>query len=274
MTKVLEGQGVGARLAQLGSWIVIAGLLLACMQRVEGERAQTGECPEGEVCSAATPDGLDFVGHAFWDDSQSLRLGPVLVGGTFDVGIDALGKAELPGLAFEAEDPAVFAVAQGEGPFGPLLDGEPIYAVDGHFTLTAKSAGTTMIRVVDPSTGELFDRIAIEAYAVEDISITNMNDPERDYLLEGCEELLALRLLAKSGSRELRAFDQSVQLRADGLVRAEEDFWDCFAYTAPKGRVEVEVEVVAGGKSFTRALEVRTLAQEKLSSCPQPRRRD
>jgi hypothetical protein len=266
--------GFGRRMAWCVSASIACASLAACMSRLQGERAKSGECPVGETCSEATLSGLHFVGNAFWDETQLLRLGPVLVGGTFDIGIQTVDGEPLPDFALQAEDPSVFQVERGQGVFGPTFEGEALYPVDGHLRLTGKGAGTTMIRVVDRTTGELFDRIAIEAYEIEDIAITNMDDPDRQYVLAGCEELLAVRLLAKGGGDELRAFDQSVQLRAEGTVRAETNFWDCFAYRAPEGRVEVEVEVVAGGKTFTKALEVRTLAEVELKTCPERRSRD
>ena len=75
---------------------------VGCYEEVEGERAAdiaaggTG-CPEGEVCSDDTPLGLTFVGQGFYDDGGTVRLGPVLVGGTFDVSFygDGLGSYDI-----------------------------------------------------------------------------------------------------------------------------------------------------------------------------------
>ena len=239
--------------------------LIACMSEVDGERASSGECPEDEVCSEATNQGLRFVGNAFWDDDEELLLGPVLVGGTFEIGLKTVDGEPLPDFDIEVDDGRIFSVERGAGVFGPTTrSGRALHPVDGHMVLSGIGPGSTLIRIVDPDTGELFDRLRVEAYEIEDISITNMNDPQRSYVVAGCDEMLAVRLLAKDGDVELRAFDQSVQLRAEGQVRAEPEFWDCFNYRAPEGRAEVSVEVEAAGKTFARALEVRTLAEVGL----------
>jgi hypothetical protein len=248
--------------------------LIACMSEVDGERASSGECPDDEVCSEATSQGLRFIGNAFWDDEE-LLLGPVLVGGTFEIGLRTVDGEPLPDFDIEVDDGRIFSVERGTGVFGPTTQsGKPLVPVDAHVVLSAVGKGSTLIRIVDPDTGELFDRLRVEAYEIEDISITNMNDPQRRYVIAGCDEMLAVRLLAKDGDVELRAFDQSVQLRAEGQVRAEPEFWDCFNYRAPEGRAEVSVEVDAAGKTFARALEVRTLAEAGLRSCPAIERRD
>lgn len=247
--------------------------LIACLAEVDGERAETGSCPEGEVCSAATPEGLRFIGHAFWDD-ETIRLGPVLVGGTFDLGIRTVDGSPLPEFDVEVEDPGVFAAEPG-GAFA--LDGfdwDPDRRPHAALTLYGRGEGSTRVRIVDRETGELLDRLRVEAYEIGDVSVTNMNDPGRDYLIAGCEELLAVRLLVKGTDQQVRGFDQSVKLRADGVVRQEPDIWDCFAYTAPNDRTEITVEVETAGKTFTRILEVRTMLELGLRTCPERVRRD
>lgn len=253
---------------------VLAALSLACMQEVDGERATTGECPEGEVCSDATPAGITFVGNAFYDESM-LQLGPVLVNGTFDVGLKSADGQPLPDYAFSIEDGAVLAADNGLGVFGPTTDeGEPLYVVDDHLTLTGMGSGETYLRITDPATGELFDRILIEAYFVEDVRVVNVTEPDRDHLLAGCEQMVGVRLLANNGSDELRAFDQSVQIRVDdGTVSDEPQFWDCFLYDVPAERTEVTFYVDAVGETYVRTMPVRTLEEEGLTECP-PVRRD
>ncbi len=267
--------GRGRRWARSVLYAAIAALM-ACMSSVDGERAETGECPRDEVCSNATSEGLRFIGHAFWDDDEDeLRLGPVLVGGTFELGLQTVDGEPLPDFDIEIDDGDVFTGERGRGVFGPTTNsGRALYPVDAHVALRSKGPGSTLIRIVDRATGELFDRLRVEAYAIEDISITNMNDPRRPYLIAGCDEMLAVRLLAKDGDLELRGFDQSVQLRAEGQVRAEPEFWDCFTYRAPEGRAEVTVEVDAAGRTFARVLEVRTLVEVGLRTCPALERRD
>jgi hypothetical protein len=268
----ISGVGFGRRTVSCIPLSVLAIGLVACMARVDGERASTGECPAGEVCSQATEQGLHFIGHAFFDDSDTLLLGPVMVGGTFELGIKTADGGPLPEFAFEAEDGTVFDVELGNGQFGPTVANKPLYRVDSHLALTGLSEGRTNIRITDADTGELFDRIAIDAYEISDIELSNMNDPGREYVIGGCDELLAVRLVATNGTREIRGFDQSLSLRAEGSVSAEPQFWDCFRYAVPEGKAEVEIEVEAASRVFTKTVEVRTLADVELSACPEMRR--
>lgn len=271
----ISGVGFGRRAVSCIPLSVLAIGLVACMARVDGERAASGACPTGEVCSQATQQGLHFVGHAFFDDSDSLLLGPVMVGGTFELGIKTADGSRLPDFAFEAEDGSIFEVALGNGHFGPTVGNEPLYRVDSHLALTGLAEGRTNIRITDPETGELYDRIAIDAYEISDIELSNMNDPGREYVIEGCDELLAVRLVATNGTREIRGFDQSLRMRAEGSVSAEPQFWDCFRYAVPEGKAEVEIEVEAASRVFTKVVEVKTMADLELSACPDvDRRRD
>ena len=253
---------------------VLAALSLACMGEVDGERAMTGECPAGEVCSDATPTGLTFVGNTFYDES-ALQLGPVLVNGTFDVGLKTRDGEPLPPFLYAIDDPSVLSAAAGEGVFGPTTEaGEPIYVVDDHITLTGTGNGETYLRIIHPDTGELFDRVRIEAYQIEDVRMVNVSEPERDHLLAGCEQMVGVRLLANNGTDELRAFDQSVSIRVDdGTVNDEPQFWDCFLYEVPEGRAEITFYVDAVGETFTRTMSVSTLEEQGLTECP-PVRRD
>ena len=222
------------------------------------------------MCSEATTQGLRFVGNAFWDDDEELLLGPVLVGGTFEIGLKTVDGEPLPDFDIEVDDGRIFSVEHGAGVFGPTTQsGRALHPVDGHMVLSGdRSTAPPSSASSTPTPASSSIVCEVEAYEIEDISITNMNDPQRSYVVAGCDEMLAVRLLAKDGDVELRAFDQSVQLRAEGQVRAEPEFWDCFNYRAPEGRAEVSVEVEAAGKTFARALEVRTLAEVGLRDVP------
>jgi hypothetical protein len=255
------------RFAVFGPFVL--GLCLACVWgSEEGERSRTGECPAGEVCSDLTPAGLTFVGQILFDEASS-HLGPVLADGTFDLGITSTSGDSLPELGFQIEDPSVLAAVRGEGVFGPTdSSGNPLIFVDDYLTLTGVGEGSTYVRIVDPATGELFDRLLLEVYVVEDIAIRNANDPDREYLLAGCEEMLGVRLVARNGDIRVRAIDQAITMRADGEVSPEPAFWDCFLYTVPEGRAEVVVEVDTAGQTFSRTLSVQTLAEAGVAACP------
>ncbi|MCZ7687367.1 MAG: hypothetical protein M5U28_54965 [Sandaracinaceae bacterium] len=154
---------------------------LACLAEVDGERAATGECPAGETCSSATPEGLEFVGRALFDE-PTLRLGPVLVGGSFELGLRTQDGAPLPAFAASSSTNGV-RVTVGDGVFGPTTeDGEPYYLVDSYLVLRATSAGVAQIRVTDPATGELYDRLSIEAVELDSVNVVVAQDPDRLHL--------------------------------------------------------------------------------------------
>lgn len=247
---------------------VLAALSLACMSEVDGERAATGECPAGETCSDATPTGLRFVGNTMYDQSV-LQLGPVLAGGTFEVGLRSNGGEALPAFAYDVEDSGVFTASRGEGVFGPTNDaGEPLHPVDGYLTLKGAAPGRTYLRITEPATGELYDRLAIDVYEIDEVQVVLAQDAERTYLYEGCEEMVGVRLMANDGAREIRAFDQSVTIRAEGGVEEEARFWDCVLYQVPEGHAEITFEVEVTGQTLTRTLPVQSLESDGLTECP------
>lgn len=232
----------------------------ACfLAEVDGERATTGECPPGETCSELTPTGLTFVGAYLFDDESTLRLGPVIVGGRFDLGYYVRGgSASVEGASVRIEDPSMVRAAPGSGVFGPRDQetGEGIYVVDDYAELTGLRPGTTTVRIVDPATGQLFDRLELEVVAIESVLLVNVGDRDREVLYAGEDELLGIRLVTNNGTREIRAIDQSLEFHAEGDVQPELMYWDCFSYTVPTGVSEMRFEIVAGGQRFERTMRV------------------
>lgn len=256
------------RLLLAASTSTLALLSLACLGEVEGERAATGECPAGETCSDATPEGLEFVGRAFFDEPV-LRLGPVIVGGTFELGLRGADGSPLP--AFDATaDGDVFRVAPGDAIFGPTNeDGDAYYVVDAHVELRALRAGVTQVRITDPSSGALYDRLEIEAVELGAVDVVVALEPERAHLYAGCDEMIGVRLTADNGATSVRGFDEGMRVRANGTELQEEPlFWDCVVYSIPADATEVAVDVDVAGRSFRRTLAVSTLAGDGLTECP------
>lgn len=258
------------RATLVASTLLLAGLCLACLSEVDGERAETGECPDGEECSDATPDGLVFVGTPLFDDSDQLRLGPVLVGGTFQLGLRTRDGQPLPPFEHAVGDASVLGAALGEGVFGPVRDdGTPLYPVDAHLTLTGRAEGTSLVRVVEPGSGALYDRLELEVFELDDVAIRLARDPGREALAAGCEEMLAARLVVRDGATELRAFDQGLVMRADGQPMGDEPlFWDCFTHEVPADDDEVVIEADVAGRTFSHTFPVRSLEELGLSECP------
>jgi hypothetical protein len=265
------GRGPGPlmrRLAAAGGGAMVLVVVLACVASVDGERSSSGTCPEGEVCSAATPMGLTFVGTAFYDDQErAIRLGPILAGGRFSLGMRTADGAPLPNFEALASDPEVLVSELAEGAF---LDGEATYQpVQAHVTLHGLTAGHTRLRVVDPVTGELYDRLTLDVYELDRIDLVNLSDPNREHLLAGCEEMIGVRLVAKDGPTRFRAIDQDLTLHVDGEpMERERGLWDCFLHTPKEDQEETTVEIRTAGRTFHHTLAVRPLEDEGLETCP------
>ncbi|MEO1268960.1 MAG: hypothetical protein AAFX99_12735 [Myxococcota bacterium] len=76
--------------------------------------ASSTPCPERQ-CSDSTPFGLTFVGTGFWDDERP-HLGPIVEGGTFDLGVRRTDEARLPSFTVTTSDPSIMTAAVATGP--------------------------------------------------------------------------------------------------------------------------------------------------------------
>src|SRR5579862_8759762 len=65
--------------------------LFACFG---GDRADTGQCPAGETCSPATPNGLLFIGRNPSGEQLIAGPGATAIGGTQDIQLDYADDAE------------------------------------------------------------------------------------------------------------------------------------------------------------------------------------
>jgi len=234
------------------------GLSACLLAEVDGDVAATGEGPAGERCSPDAPDGLTFVGAYLFDSQSTLRLGPVIVGGRFDLGFRVPDGPPASDAVARVSDPWLVRAAPGTGTFGPVDEdtAQPIYVVDGHATLHGLAPGRVHVRMVDPDTGELYDRLELEVLAIDGIRLLNVGDPEREVLHAGESELLGIRLIARNGTEELRAIDQSLEFHAEGNVQPELMYWDCFRYEVPTDRDSITFEIVAGGQRFERTMTI------------------
>ncbi|CAN5895150.1 hypothetical protein BH11MYX2_BH11MYX2_23090 [soil metagenome] len=149
------------------SQLVLRGALVAALLPFTtaascdgGYRADSGDCPDGEVCSPETPTGLHFrgviIGEGFFDAGN---VKTTALGGTQDVQVET-----------ETDD----------GERAPFLLPHDVDADNANFTVEAASGdsftlrshaeGDAQIRVVDPSTGELFDRVRAAALPLASIT--------------------------------------------------------------------------------------------------------
>jgi hypothetical protein len=261
------------RVRRARTFAILGGLLalsLACVSEVDGDRATTGTCPEGETCSDATPMGLRFVGQIFFDD-ETAHLGPILAGGRFDLGLRTPDGAAVPPWTFTVENASVLGATTGTGTFGPVDEtGRPEYPVDGYLTLRGGTPGDTYVRILDASSGDLLDRILLDVYELRDVRIRNASGPSDDALVAGCESMIGVRLIATDGmtETEIGGFDQDVTVSVGGELRRERRFWDCFLYTVPAGATSADIEVTAAGRVFAKSMPVVTLESTGLTECP------
>lgn len=204
------------------------GWTVACAGESRGERSASGSCPTGEVCSAATPNGLVFVGEALFDDAGT-HLGPIAKGGRFDLGVHSEDGTPLPPLEFRLEDGSVLTTTEGTGEFN---DGNSTIEVDDYLSLRGLAPGTTYVRVVDPANGELYDRLAITVTEIGEVRLTNAHDPGQPFH-PGEENAVGVEIVGADGTEE-RAFDldmKVVSTQAD--LGVDPGMWDCFLFTPP-----------------------------------------
>ena len=247
------------RKPMIAMFIPFAVFSLGCLTEVNGERATSG-CPEGEVCNPQTPNGLSFTGQMFYDEGGVERLGPLLVGGTFDVSFRSL-DGELGVYEVDSDDPSVMTVRKGEGAQVLELDVYEGAEVRG------VSEGIANLRVVD-GRNRLYDRLAMQVYEIDDVELHNVSEPTRPELIAGCDEMLGVHLLVEDSGTPLRAFDSSVTVRVnDEALVAENGAWDCFVYRPPEEEREVTVVVKAGNRSFEIVYDVRERYPDE--ACPE-----
>lgn len=136
--------------------LLAVALVFSVASGSKGDRAESGHCPEGEVCSPDTPDGLYFVGPGFADSFFNADVRPTAVGGRQTISIDPVGLFHVLST-FDAEttDPAL-AVTSVDPP---------------QVTITGISAGSAHLRIFEPLTGALYDRLTVSAAEVESIEV-------------------------------------------------------------------------------------------------------
>ena len=137
---------------------LLAVPLVAC--NTAGERADTGQCPAGEVCSPNTPNGLHFIGNTLSDELIGGN-GPAAtaIGGTQDVALEydrGDGVRIALNLPYEADD---------DGGLGVTV----VHTSGSVVTVKGARSRSNYLRILDPATGELYDR-----YSVTGAALTSM----------------------------------------------------------------------------------------------------
>src|SRR5262249_34824128 len=144
----------GLTLVRLLPALSLAGCPLA------GERAGSGSCPSGETCSDKTPNGLALLGTKLGDDP----LGPMqplatAVGGTqgLTVVTGATSGAPTFTLPFDATTTSPMLAVTDVAP--PKL------------TVEGLAGGTSDLRLVEPGTELLYDRLPLDVAAVAAVEV-------------------------------------------------------------------------------------------------------
>lgn len=142
--------------------------LSACEFTTPGTRAGTGGyCPEGEDCSDYTPQGLYFKGPTF---SDCLLF--------CDSGIKKTAVGGTQGVTAYEDEWADFAF---DRPFSAAILGES-YAVEEvsppDVTVRAEAPDWSILRILDPTSGELFDRVSMNAASLDYVLLEPANAME------------------------------------------------------------------------------------------------
>lgn len=205
--------------------LLAAPMIAACYG---GERAETGECPAGEVCSPQTPGGLQFVGASFSDILLLAGPSPTAIGGTQRVQLEydpVPGGGYTPlDLPFNADDDG------GNGFTVETIEGSVV-------VVRGVASRTNYLRITDAATGELFDRKTLAAAAIDSINLVALTDDRIPpnvpvgFAVGPVEAAIALRgaVQESSGPISERLVDESMVLAAPGGHQRKWDLID-FGY--------------------------------------------
>ena len=227
----------------------LASLLLAACNTA-GERAGSGECPAGEVCSPATPSGLHFIGTPTADQIFLDGPGPTAIGGTQEISLeyDRANSEGLPlDLPYRADD---------DGGAGVRVVSQSAA------TVTVQGAGSrsNYLRIVDAETDELFDRYELTGAAVTEVALIGT---ELEKVPAGMELVwgpgdqtvgVALRgdVQQPGGPEKMRLVDTSLELALPGSTRAG---WDLLRLSTATAGTST-ISVTTGGTDLALPLTI------------------
>lgn len=216
----------------LTSMFVFGPLALAACDPL-GERGQTGECPTGETCSALTPDGLRFGGADLGDQLFTDQLRTAR-GGTQTIALEYASGATFD-LRYRADDAGGASVAVA-GTAGANV------SVDG------VAAGSNWLRIVDPDTGELFDRIVLGSQPIASARLVSTAlesrpvDDRRDLALWTTAHGFGVAL---EDAAHDRLVDEAMTLQ---LAGAAHPTWDTLVFSARPTVGTATLTVTAGDR--------------------------
>lgn len=224
------------RVMKAGGWVGASGAAVGMLALLGcgglGDRAMSG-CPEGEVCSDATPDGLRFFGASI-EGTVSNTAQPMAVGGTQSIRFEdaRTSTRALPSHTAVSSAPDVISV---------------LTSSNGGAVLRAEAQGEARVRVIEPS-GALLDRILVQAQPLDRVTLAHplLANPTRDLAYAQGTQQIGVALRGASGTRlvdeSLVVTDSSVE------VRAMAGRWDGFELTIPAEGATLTVETA--GRTF------------------------
>ncbi|HJL20458.1 MAG TPA: hypothetical protein RMH99_32625 [Sandaracinaceae bacterium LLY-WYZ-13_1] len=241
-----------------GSGALLLALCLACTVS-EGERAATGACPEGEVCSDDTPSGLSFYGPLPGDDPAGTGfLRRIAMGGTsslaFSSGSFGLSEEEDPAESGRLGEWAVESTA----PWFVEIDGEAepsphaTWTTDESVQLRGLAEGETTLRVYEPGSGALYDRITLGVERIRRVDGRTLGGARTDELAAGASGSVIFRLF---GEEQTRLVDEGLTVESE--LPFERVSWDCVDLDVPADAEEVTFIVAAGHRRWEVRVPVR-----------------
>jgi len=187
-----------------------------------GERANSGQCPAGEVCSPKTPNGLHFIGNQLADDLNLVGPSPTAIGGSQEV---ALQYDRGDGILIALDLPYT---ADDEGGAGVKITATSGSVV----TVTGQASRANYLRILDAADGTLFDRKQLTGASVDTIKLLPLNNervPAVNSGLAWAAGPLDLgvgiygQVQESSGPVDERLVDSSMQLDLAGATKTA---WD------------------------------------------------
>lgn len=130
-----------------------------------GERANSGQCPAGEVCSPKTPNGLHFIGNQLADDLNLVGPSPTAIGGTQDI---ALQYDRGDGILIALDLPFTADDMGGAGVKIVSTSGSVV-------SVSGQGSFTNYLRILDAADGTLFDRKQLTGASLDTIELLPMN---------------------------------------------------------------------------------------------------
>ncbi len=148
------------RMTRLAFFQTLAALTFLSACALPGDGAASGDltCPEGETCSSKTPDGLWFSGAGFFDELFDEGPHTIASGGTQTITVLASNTSiDHFTNPFHAETASPLVVEDTNPPT---------------VTVRAEGSGSSYLRIVDPGSLDLYDRISIGVASIASIRVT------------------------------------------------------------------------------------------------------